>query len=120
MRCGQQPLEACGIDHLRVDHERVARVALLDEPVTERGPQSRHVGAHGVGGLFGRLLAGPDGVDQPVDRHDLAGVDDEGREQSPLPWTPTGTSVPLSRSSTGPKTWISMNATPTSGRSATS
>ncbi len=87
MRCRQQPLEARGIDHLRVDHERVAGVALLDEPITERGPESRHVGAHRVGSLFGRLLAGPDGVDQPVDRHDLSGVDHERGEQSPLPRT---------------------------------
>ena len=88
MCCGQQPLEARRIDHLRIDHERVARVALLDETITERGPQSRHVRAHGVGRLFGRLLAGPDGVDQPVDRHDLSGVDHEGGEEPPLPWTP--------------------------------
>ena len=60
---------------------------------------------------IGWLLARPDRVDQPLDRHHLARVDHERGEQPPLAGTTEGTSAAfMSRSSTGPSTWISMTA----------
>ena len=55
------------------DHRRVA----------ERASEPRHVLVHHVPGARGRLLT-PDGVDQRVDRHDLADVQQQDAEQRSL------------------------------------
>ena len=83
-RCAKELGEACGV--------RIAGVALDDVPgragddyrrIAKHAPEPRHVLVHHVPGARGRLLT-PDGVDERVDRHDLAELEKQDAEQSSL------------------------------------
>jgi hypothetical protein len=81
-----QRFEAARVDRVRLDAEQVAGRAGDDQAVAERAAELRD-------GVLEHLRRGrrrplaPEPVDQPIARHDLVGVQQEQREQRPLPST---------------------------------
>ena len=85
-----QALEPVRVDALGIEPELVAVLAGLDLPAApERAAQPRDVDLHGLGGRGRRTLA-PQLVDQPVAAERLAGVQEQHRQQRPLPGAADG------------------------------
>jgi hypothetical protein len=96
----EEPLEADAVDAFGIDPEDVARGAGHEDlgltPCSlrfEQLPQLGDVHVEDVGGRFGRL-ARPEVVDQPVGRHDLAGVQEQRGEQRALLGAPETERLP--------------------------
>jgi hypothetical protein len=88
---GGELLEATGVHLVLVDVEQVARWAREDQaagragspPRLEGRPEAGDVVLQGRRGVGRRPIA-PDDVDEPVERHHLVGVDQEGGQQESL------------------------------------
>jgi hypothetical protein len=80
----EQRLEAARVDRLRLDAEQVARRAGHDQAVSERAANLRDGVLEHLRGRRRRLLS-PEAVHEPVARDDLVRVQDQQREQGPLP-----------------------------------
>ena len=76
--------EACGIQITGVARDGVPGRAGDDyRRIAKHASEPRHVLVHHVPGARGRLLT-PDGIDQRVDRHDLADLEKQDAEQRSL------------------------------------
>ena len=82
-----EPLEAQRVDALGVDHERVSAARAHEDVLDERPAQVRHVDLHGLDRGGGRPLA-PHEVDDAIDGHGLAAVQQEDREHRALTRAP--------------------------------
>ncbi|GAA3436740.1 hypothetical protein GCM10018954_063490 [Kutzneria kofuensis] len=85
------------------EHVRVDLVPADGQPVAggveldlagQRPPQPRHLRLQRVGGV-GRRVLPVQAVDEPVGRDDLAGVQQQPREQGPHPWSADGDLLPV-------------------------
>ena len=82
--CGEQPLEVIGVDPVGGDVELIARFEPEDGPIPQRPPQPGDVRVHRRHRIDGTVLAGPQHLDEPVDRHHTAAVGHQHREQTTL------------------------------------
>ena len=82
--CGEQPLEVIGIDAIGGGVELIARFEPADGPIPQRTPQPGDVRVHGGHRIDGTVLARPQHLDEPVDRHHAAAVGHQHREQTML------------------------------------
>ena len=81
---GEQPFEVIGVDPIGGRVELVAGSESADGPIAQRPPQPGDVGVHRRHRVDGTVCAGPQHVDEPVDRHHTAAVGHEHGEQTTL------------------------------------
>ncbi len=82
--CGKQPLEVVGVDAADRGVELIARFERDDGPIPQRPPQPGDIRVHRRHRIDGTVLAGPQRLDEPVDRHHTAPVRHQHREQTTL------------------------------------
>ncbi len=82
--CGEQPLEVIGVDAVGGGVEPIARFEREDGPIPQCLPQPGDVRVHRRDRIDGTVLAGPEHLDEPVDRHHTAVIGHEHREQTTL------------------------------------
>ena len=82
--CGKPPLEVIGVDPVGGGVELIARFEPEDGPIPQRPPQPGDVRVHRRHRIDGTVLAGPQHLDEPVDRHHTAPVGHQHRQQTML------------------------------------
>ena len=87
-------MELLGVELVRPDLEDVAggrsSQPLVETGRCQRASDPRHVSVDVVCRGIGWVFAGPDDLDEPVERHHFAGVERQRRDQAPLAWPTDG------------------------------